>query len=96
MHEVSKMRVLVARWGRVSLLPVRERSRRLLLRTGLRDRTIHPKRGGTSGLLASQARGRVSSATSLDTIGGIAPRDRDPRVMGNHSPNHRETCIDTV
>ena len=75
--------------GRISLLLVLVRSRRLLLRTGLRDRTSHPKRGGTSGLLASQHRGRVSSATSLDTIDRIALRDRDPSVMGHRSPNHQ-------
>ena len=45
--------------------------------------------GGTFGLLANQDRGCVSSATSLDTIDGIAPRDRDPRVMGHHSHNHQ-------
>ena len=46
------------------------------------------KKQRTSELLANQDRGCVSSATSLDTVDGIAPRDRDPRVMGHHSPNH--------
>ena len=51
-------------------------------------RINHPKMGGTSGLLASQGRGCVSNATSLDTLNGIALRGKDPRVMGHHSPSH--------
>ena len=59
-----------------SLFLARERSRGLLLRKGLRDkatatkvkaRISHPKMGDTSGILASQGRECVSSATSLDT-----------------------------
>ena len=52
-------------------------------------RISHPKMGGTPGLLASQGRGCVSSATNLDTLDRIALRGRDPRVMGHHSPNHQ-------
>ena len=75
----------------------RERSRGLLLHEGFKDRAVaskakakisHPKMEGTSGLLASQGRGSVSSATSLDTLDGITLRGRDPKVMGHHSPNH--------
>ena len=45
--------------------------------------------GETSGLPASQGRERVSSATSLDTLHGIALRGRDLSVMGHHSLNHQ-------
>ena len=93
------MRVLVLRGGRVNYLPLAwERSRGLLLRKGFRDKAAatrakakisHPKMGVTSGLLASQCRECVSSVTSLDTLDGISLRDRDPRVMGHHSPNHQ-------
>ena len=71
------MRVLVLRGMRVnSLLLAQERSRELMLREGFRDRVAatkakvrisHPKMGDTSGLLASQGRECVSSATNLDT-----------------------------
>ena len=59
-----------------SLLLAWERSGGLLLREGFRDRVAatrakarisHPKMGDTSGLLASQGRECVSSATSMDT-----------------------------
>ena len=59
-----------------SLLLDQERSRGLLLREGFKDRATatrakakisHPKMGDTSGLLASQSKGHVSIATSLDT-----------------------------
>ena len=49
----------------------------------------HPKMGATLGLLASQGRESVSSATSLDTLDEIALRGKDPRVMGHHSPSHQ-------
>ena len=71
------MWVLVIRGRRVnSLLLTRERSRGLLLHEGFRERVAvtrtkarisHPKMGDTSGILASQGRECVSSATSLDT-----------------------------
>ena len=72
MHEASKMWVLKIRERRVnSLLLARERSKGLLLRDGFRDRTKakinHPKMRDTLGLLASQGKGHVSIATSLDT-----------------------------
>ena len=76
-QRASKMRVLAIREKRTSHLPLaRERSRGLLLIKGFIDRAVatrakarinHPKMGGTSGLLASQGRECVSSATSLDT-----------------------------
>ena len=76
-QRASKMRVLVIRGRRTQcLLLAWERSRGLLLCVGFRDRAAtlrakarisHPKMGGTSGLLASQGRECVSSATSLDT-----------------------------
>ena len=90
--------MLVERGRRTIFLPARERSRGLLLCEGFRDRVAtprakakisHPKMGGTSGLLASQGRGCVSSATCLDTLDGIALRGRDPRVMGHHNPSHQ-------
>ena len=80
------------------LLLAWERSRGILLREGFRDKAAaprakarinHPKIRGTSGLLASLGRGCVSSATSLDTLNGIALKGRDPRVMGHHSPSHQ-------
>ena len=70
------MRVLVIRGRRAnSLLLALERSIRLLLREGFRDRAAatrakvrisHPKIGDTLGLLASQGREYVASATSMD------------------------------
>ena len=53
------------------LLLAQGRSRGLLLRKGFKDRAKarvnHPRVGETLGLLASQGRGYVSIATSLDT-----------------------------
>ena len=76
-HEASRIRVLVVREMRVSsLLLAEERSRGLMLSEGFRDmaaatrakaRISHPKIGGTLGLLASQGRECVSSATNLGT-----------------------------
>ena len=43
----------------------------------------------TSELLASQGRERVSIATNLGIIDGIARRGRDTKGMGHHSPNHQ-------
>ena len=97
-QRASEMPVLVIRRRRtIFLLLARERSGGLLLREGFRDkaaaprakdRISHRKMGDTSGLLASQGRECVSSATSLDTLDGIALRGGDPRVMGHHSPSH--------
>ena len=80
---------VIRRGGARFLLPARERSRGLLFHEGPKNRTSHPKRGGTSGLLANRDKGLVSSATSPDTIYGIAPSDRDSNVMGHRSPNHQ-------
>ena len=76
-QRASEMQVLVIRGRRTSRLPLAwERSRGLLLLEGFRERVAvtkaktrisYPKMGGTSGLLASQGRKCVSSATSLDT-----------------------------
>ena len=89
MPRASETRVPVISERRASLLRARERSKGLISHEGPKDRTSHPKRGGTSRLLANRDRGRVSSATSPDTIDGIALNDRDPRVMGHRSPNHQ-------
>ena len=43
----------------------------------------------TLGLLASQSREHVTTATSLDTFDGIAHGGRDPKVVGHLSPNRR-------
>ena len=98
-QRASEMRVLLIRGRRTNhLLRTRERRRGLLLYEGLRDRVAAPrakvrisylKMGDTSGLIASQGRGCVSSATSLDTLDGIALKGRDPRVMGLHTPSHQ-------
>ena len=76
-HETFGMRVLKIRGMRANLLLLsQERSRGLLLHEGFRDRVVvtrakakinHHKMGDTSGLLASQGRGHVSIATSLNT-----------------------------
>ena len=88
----------VERGRRTSVLLALERSRELLLREGFRGKAMaprakvrvsHPKIGGTLGLLASQGKGCVFSATSLDTIDEITLRGRDPKVMGHHSPSHQ-------
>ena len=79
------MRVLVARGRRVSLLLVREGSRGLLVHVGsrvaailARDKSKLPVRLGSR---------CVTIVSSPDISGGIAPRDRDPRVSGQHSPS---------
>ena len=95
MHGVSEMRILVARGRRASILSVRERSQRLLVRKGLRDRAkakariSYPKMGDTSVLLANQGRELVSSATSLDILDEIALRGKDPRTLRHNNPNYR-------
>ena len=72
-----EMRVPVIRGRRTSYLPLaRERIRGLILLEGFGDKVVatrakarinHPEIEGTSGLLASQGRECVFSATSLDT-----------------------------
>ena len=69
--------MLVIRGRRTNnLILDRERSRRLLLLKGFRDKVVaprakakinHPNMGGTSGLLASQGKECVSNATGMDT-----------------------------
>ena len=70
------MQVLRIRGRRANLfLIAKGRSRGLLLRKGFRDRVVtiranamvnRPKMRDTSGLLASQGKGKVSIATNLD------------------------------
>ena len=72
--------VLVARGRRVSLLPVRERSRGLLVHVGSRAAAIQA--WDKSGLPVKLGRWCVTIASSPDISGGIAPRDRDPKVLG--------------
>ena len=75
MHVASEMRVLKIRGRRANLLLLAQvKSRGLLLHKDFKDRAKaikakvnHPKTGDTSGILASQGRGHVSIATSLDT-----------------------------
>ena len=76
-HKASEMLVLVIRGRRVNFLLIAwEISKGLLLREGFKDRAAatrakarisHPRMGDTSGLLASQGRKRVSSATNSNT-----------------------------
>ena len=77
------MLVLVARERRASLLTIRERRQRLLVCEGFRDRAA-----ARLELLVRQDRRCVSFAISLDTLGGIALRGRDPRVSGQCSTSH--------
>ena len=57
--------------------------------TWAKAKVNHPGVGDTSELLASQGRERVSIATNLGIIDGIACRGRDTKGMGHHSPNHQ-------
>ena len=76
-HKTSRMQVLKIRGGRSNLLFLaQERNRGVLLCKGFKDSSVairakatvdHPKVGDISGRLASQCRGHVSIATSLDT-----------------------------
>ena len=81
------MRVLVARRRRVSLLLVWERSRGLLIHVGSRTTAIRARDG--SELLVRLGKWCATIASSSDISGGIAPRDRDPRVLGQRSPSQR-------
>ena len=81
------MRVLVARGRRVSLLPVRERSRGLLVHVDSSAATIRAR--DKSELPVRLGRWCATIVSSLDTSRGIAPRDRDPRVSGQHSLSQR-------
>ena len=97
-YEASKIWVLVLRGMKIHILPTMKRYRGLLFRMDLRDRVVATKAKAkincpvvenTSGLLASQSRERVSTATILDTFDGIAHGGRNPKVMGHLSPNHQ-------
>ena len=90
--------MLVLRGRKINLLLTLKRSRRLLFCTDLGDRAMATKakakvnRPGvenTSGLLASQNREHVSTATILDTFDRIAHGGRDPKGIGHLSPNRR-------
>ena len=56
MHEASKIWVLVTGGRRANLLLVRERSRRILVHEGFRDRAVAIRAKAISGLLASYDR----------------------------------------
>ena len=79
------MRVLVARGRRVSLLLVRERSRGLLVNMGSKAAATRARDG--SELPVRLGIWCATIASSLDISGGIALRDRDPRVSGQRSPS---------
>ena len=81
------MRVLVARGRRVSLLPVRERSRGLLVHASSRAAAIRAR--DKPGLPLRLGRWCATISNSPDISGGISPRDKDPRVSGQRSPNQR-------
>ena len=97
-YEASKIWMLVLKGRKIHLLPTRERSRRLLFCTDLKDKVVATRAKAkisclgvenTSGLLACQSRERVSTATILDTFDGIFHGGRNPKVMGHLSPNHQ-------
>ena len=79
--------MLVARGRRVSLLPVQERSRGLLVHEGSKTAAIQARDG--SELPVRLGRWCATIASSPDILGGIAPRDRDPRVTERRSPSQR-------
>ena len=79
--------MLVARGRRVSLLSVRERSRGLLVHVGSKAAAIRARDGLE--LPVKLGRWCATIANSSDISGGIAPRDRDPRVSGQCSPSQR-------
>ena len=81
------MRVLVARGRRVSLLPVRERSRGLLVHMGSKAAAIRAK--DISRFPVKLGRWCATIASSPDISGGIVPKDKDPRVLGQRSPSQR-------
>ena len=90
--------VIVLKERSVNVLLALGRSRRLLFRTDLRDRTVatrvkakvnYPRVGDTSGLLPSQGREHVSIVTILDTLDEIVLGGKDLRNVGHHSPNHQ-------
>ena len=84
---VLGMRVLVARGRIVSLLLVQKRNRRLLVHEGSKVAAIRVRDG--SELPVRLGRWCATIASSPDTSEGIAPRDKDPKVSGQHSPSQR-------
>ena len=79
------MRVLVARGRRVSILLVREISKGLLVHVVSRAAAIR----ASDGLELPVRLGRwcATIASNPDISGGIALRDKDPRVSGQRSPS---------
>ena len=72
---------------RVNLLQVRERSEGLLVHVGSRAAAIWARDG--SELPVRLGRWCATIASSPNISGGIAPRDRDPKVLGQRSPSQR-------
>ena len=81
------MWVLVARGRRVSLLPVWERSRGLIVHVGSKAAAIRAR--DRSGFPVKLGRWCATIFSSPDICGGIYPRDRDLGVLGQCSPNQR-------
>ena len=81
------MRVLVSRGRRVNLLLVPGRSPGLLVHVDSTAAAIRVRDG--SEFLVKLGRWCATIANSSDILGGIAPRDRDPRVLGQRSPSQR-------
>ena len=79
------MRVLVARGRSVSLLPVQERNRGLLVHVGSKAEAIRAK--DESELPIRLGRWCATIASIPDISGGITPRDKDPRVSRQRSPS---------
>ena len=79
------MWVLVQRGRRVSLLPVRERSRGLLVHVGSRVAAIQAR--DISELSVRLGKWCATIASNPNISGGIAPKDKDPRVSGQRSPS---------
>ena len=79
------MRVLVAIGRRVGLLLVRERSRGLLVHVGSKAAAIRAR--DRPGLPLRLGRWCATIANNPDLSGGITPRERDPRVLGQRSPS---------
>ena len=82
-----RMRVLAARGRRVSLLLVSGSCPGLLVHVDSTAAAIRVRDGLE--LLVKLGRWCATIANSSDILGGIAPRDRDPRVLGQRSPNQR-------
>ena len=81
------IRVLLERGRRVSLLRVWERSRGLLVYEGSRVATIWAK--DRSGLPVRLGRWCATIANNPDISRGIAPRDKDPKVLRQRSLSQR-------